>query len=129
MPNQSPRSGRSTRCFLSETLAISAKRSNQYLPAHPKQARKEAADQRPKVCQGCTISHLLFADDSLVFPRASVADWKRLKEIFNCYARASGQIFNFEKSSMFFSTRFQPASLQQSRAFLSTTWYPNMKNI
>lgn len=49
------------------------------------------------------ISHLLFADDSLIFTRASVADCKHLKEIFDGYARASGQIFNFEKSSMFFS--------------------------
>lgn len=75
------------------------------------QGRKEAADQRPKVCQGCTISHLLFADDSLIFPRASVADCKRLKEIFNCYARASGQIFNFEKSSMFFSGKISTGQL------------------
>ncbi|KAH9728181.1 hypothetical protein KPL70_008921 [Citrus sinensis] len=50
-----------------------------------------------------TISHLLFADDSLVFNRASVADCKHLKRIFNCYTKAFGQIFNFEKSSTFFS--------------------------
>ncbi|KAL9427669.1 hypothetical protein AB3S75_029786 [Citrus x aurantiifolia] len=50
-----------------------------------------------------TISHLLFADDSLVFTRASEAECKNLKGIFDCYAKASGQIFNYEKSSMFLS--------------------------
>lgn len=52
-----------------------------------------------------TISHLLFAYDSLIFSRASIADCKNLKEIFDCYAQASGQIFNFEKSSMLFSVK------------------------
>ena len=49
------------------------------------------------------ISYLLFADDNLVFNRASVANCKHLKRIFYCYTKAFGQIFNFEKSSMFFS--------------------------
>lgn len=48
-----------------------------------------------------TIFHLLFADDSLIFSKASIADCKNLKEIFDCYAQAPGQIFNFDKSSMF----------------------------
>lgn len=50
-----------------------------------------------------TISHLLFADDNLIFARASVEDCTHLNAIFYCYAMASGQIFNFDKSSMFFS--------------------------
>ncbi|KAH9669444.1 reverse transcriptase domain-containing protein [Citrus sinensis] len=50
-----------------------------------------------------TISHLLFADDSLIFARASKEDCVHLKGIFYCYATASGQIFNFDKSSIFFS--------------------------
>ena len=53
------------------------------------------------------ISHLLFADDSLVFTRASVADCQNLKRIFECYSIASGQLFNFEKSSMFLSGNIQ----------------------
>ncbi|XP_024042628.1 uncharacterized protein LOC112099434 [Citrus clementina] len=50
-----------------------------------------------------TISHLLFADDSLIFARASKEDCVHLKGIFDCYATTSGQIFNFDKSSIFFS--------------------------
>lgn len=49
------------------------------------------------------ISHLLFADDSLVFNRASMADCQNLKTILDCYSATSGQIFNFEKSSLFLS--------------------------
>ncbi|KAH9685475.1 reverse transcriptase domain-containing protein [Citrus sinensis] len=50
-----------------------------------------------------SINHLLFADDSLIFSKATVEECMSLKQIFECYATASGHIFNFEKSSMFFS--------------------------
>lgn len=50
-----------------------------------------------------TISHILFVDNSLIFTRASAENCKNLKAIFECYALASGHIFNYEKSSMFFS--------------------------
>lgn len=50
-----------------------------------------------------SISHLLFANDSLVFTRPSTKDYNHLKAIFECYTAASGQLFNYKKSSMFFS--------------------------
>ena len=53
------------------------------------------------------ISYLLFADDSLIFSRASTADCQNLKKILDCYSTASGQIFNFEKSSLFLSGNIQ----------------------
>lgn len=56
-----------------------------------------------KFAKDVTISHILFADDNLIFSRASITDCKHLKEIFDYYAEASGQIFNFDKSSIFFS--------------------------
>lgn len=58
-----------------------------------------------------SITHLLFADDSLIFTRAATEDCSILKEIFDCYAAASGQIFNFEKSSMFFSGNTKPEQI------------------
>lgn len=57
-----------------------------------------------KFSRALSISPLLFADDSLIFSRASTADCKNLKRIFDTYAAASRQIFNYEKSSMFFSS-------------------------
>ena len=53
--------------------------------------------------QEITISHLLFADDRLVFTKALIDSCKALKAIFDHYAAASGQLFNFNKSSMVFS--------------------------
>lgn len=37
-----------------------------------------------------SITHLLFADDSLIFTRARMEDCTNLKGIFDCYAAASG---------------------------------------
>ena len=50
-----------------------------------------------------SVSHLLFADDSLIFTKATVVDCKHLKTISDRYTTASGQFFNLDKSSMFFS--------------------------
>lgn len=58
-----------------------------------------------------SISHLLFADDSLIFMQASVIECKHLKEIFYCYTQASGQLFNLEKSCMFFSGKISEAQI------------------
>lgn len=60
-----------------------------------------------------SITHLLFADDSLIFTRADPIDCKRLKQIFDSYAAASGQIFNYEKSSMFFSANIQAKQIEE----------------
>lgn len=50
-----------------------------------------------------SITHLLFADDSLIFTRATKKDCSCLKFFFYCYTTTSGQVFNYEKLSMFFS--------------------------
>lgn len=49
------------------------------------------------------ISHLLFADDSFIFFKANTEESLRLKQLLDDYAAASGQIINFEKSSITFS--------------------------
>lgn len=48
-----------------------------------------------------TISHLLFADDSLVFTKAKCADCKQLKAIFYCYTTASGQFLTWKNPQCF----------------------------
>ncbi|CAA7032411.1 unnamed protein product [Microthlaspi erraticum] len=48
------------------------------------------------------VSHLLFADDSLFFCKATVEESTILLQILQSYERASGQKINFDKSSIQF---------------------------
>lgn len=68
------------------------------------QAKNRGQIQGLRFNGSLSITHLLFAYDSLVFARASNMDCMKLKDIFYCYTAASGQVFNYEKSSMFFSS-------------------------
>ena len=49
------------------------------------------------------ISHLLFADDCIVFSEASRRGANRLQLILDTYHRGSGQLVNKDKSAVFFS--------------------------
>lgn len=60
-------------------------------------------DQGLKFSSNLSITHLLFVDDNFIFTRAKIWEFTNLKHIFNKYAKASGQIFNYEKSSIFFN--------------------------
>ena len=50
------------------------------------------------------ISHLLFANDSLLFCQASENETKEVLEILKLYVEASSQCINMEKSSVYFSS-------------------------
>ncbi|XP_042494957.1 uncharacterized protein LOC122074163 [Macadamia integrifolia] len=49
------------------------------------------------------LSHLLFADDCLLFSEVKLNELQNLKDYVNLYCRASGQCINMAKSSMCFS--------------------------
>ena len=51
---------------------------------------------------GPHVTHLLFADDSIVFLEGSRANTEALKGILASYEAASGQRVNLQKSSIFF---------------------------
>jgi hypothetical protein len=51
---------------------------------------------------GPTITHLLFADDSVVFLGATNESMAALKSVLQQYQVSSGQKVNFQKSSIFF---------------------------
>lgn len=53
---------------------------------------------------GVCISHLLFANDSLLFCQATVEECQRLLDLLGIYEAASGQAINRQKTSLFFST-------------------------
>lgn len=46
------------------------------------------------------VSHLLFADDSILFFRAVQSEVNRVREIISTYEKASGQRINLEKSEI-----------------------------
>lgn len=50
-----------------------------------------------------TISHLFFVNDSYIFFKANLTESVNLKNLLNQYATASGQIINFNISSICFS--------------------------
>ncbi|XP_031127606.1 uncharacterized protein LOC116029699 [Ipomoea triloba] len=58
-----------------------------------------------KVARGApAVSHLLFADDSLLFFKAIPREVQVVKNILDMYCGASGQAINFDKSSIMFSS-------------------------
>ena len=69
--------------------------------------RREAYAGRIKgilVCRGAPyISHLLFADDCIIFCKATMEEGNRVMGVLKDYEAASGYKLNKEKTSIFFS--------------------------
>ena len=61
--------------------------------------------------RGPKLTHLLFANDSLLFCRATMEECGKVLEILNMYEMASGQKVNRSKTSLFFS-KSTPADLK-----------------
>ena len=69
-----------------------------------KKAENEGEIGGVKICHGApSISHLLFADDSLILVRANGEDATKLQGILNLYAECLGQVINKDKSAIMFS--------------------------
>ncbi|CAN1818577.1 Transposon TX1 uncharacterized 149 kDa protein [Linum perenne] len=49
------------------------------------------------------VSHLLFADDSLLLFRVGIREARTIRKVLDTYASASGQLVNYEKSGIHFT--------------------------
>ncbi|XP_021743457.1 uncharacterized protein LOC110709547 [Chenopodium quinoa] len=57
-----------------------------------------------KVCRDTPrVSHLFFADDSILFEKANLHDFSKIADIISSYERASGQKVNLSKTEVAFS--------------------------
>ncbi|KAK9992106.1 hypothetical protein SO802_027091 [Lithocarpus litseifolius] len=83
------------------------------------------------VCKGAPrLSHLFFADDSIIFCKATIEECNALQRILGIYEQASGQQLNRIKIALFFSkntpddikeeikTRFGAQVIQQHEKYL-----------
>ncbi|KAL5543298.1 hypothetical protein UlMin_011008 [Ulmus minor] len=68
--------------------------------------------------RGPTISHLLFADDSLFFLEAKLSACAAVKEILRFYEAASGQVVNLSKSAVCFGPNTPESDAAQMVALL-----------
>ncbi|XP_062028303.1 uncharacterized protein LOC133744174 [Rosa rugosa] len=58
-----------------------------------------------EVCDSApSVAHLLFADDSMLYAQASLEACYEIQDVIGTYGRASGQLVNFNKSSVIFSS-------------------------
>uniref|UniRef100_A0A803PCN2 Reverse transcriptase domain-containing protein n=1 Tax=Cannabis sativa TaxID=3483 RepID=A0A803PCN2_CANSA len=71
-------------------------------PVVPTRGIRQVANGAPRV------SHMLFADDSYLYCKATVDEARRILELLQNFERASGQQVNFVKSLIFFSTNAEP---------------------
>lgn len=82
--------------------------------------KKEEAARNNKgvaVCRGAPrISHLLFADDSIIFCRATAEEGSRVLKVLVDYEGDSGQKLNKEKTSLFFSKNMRREVQEQVKS-------------
>uniref|UniRef100_A0A8R7QY99 Reverse transcriptase domain-containing protein n=1 Tax=Triticum urartu TaxID=4572 RepID=A0A8R7QY99_TRIUA len=67
-------------------------------------AEREGKISGVKICPAApVVSHLFFADDSVILMKSNQQEDAALKEILDLYEQCSGQCINVEKSALMFS--------------------------
>ena len=71
------------------------------------------------ICKkGPRLTHLFFADDSLIFCKALLVECQKIQDLLECYERASGQKLNRNKTGLFFSKSTPSNILDQIKSLL-----------
>ena len=67
-----------------------------------------------RVTRACpSVSHLLFADDSIFFCKVEPRECEEVMKVVRIYDKASGKCINFDKSSLLFGKRINAATRQE----------------
>ena len=83
---------------------------------------REEGLQGVKICRSApVISHLLFADDSLLFFHASERQTSLVKSVLNTYSAVTGQLINPSKCSILFSENCLPTVVHEVKLVLEIT--------
>jgi hypothetical protein len=83
-----------------------------------------------KICRAAPrVSHLFFADDSLIFVKASVSGAHHLQQILSLYESVSGQMINKDKTAAMFSKNAPAHVKEQIMASSGSTRRHEMTNI
>lgn len=64
----------------------------------------ECSQKATKIFAGTRLTHLLFADDCVIFDRVKSKEWQNLHNLLAVYERASDQCLNSQKTTIFFSS-------------------------
>ena len=68
-------------------------------------AESEGVIREVSICRnGPRVSHLFFADDSVLFCRAKESECQVILDLLSVYERGSGQKINRDKTNIFFSS-------------------------
>ena len=72
------------------------------------------------ICRtGPKLTHLFFADDCLFFCRASLLKCEKIKELMGFYEKASGQMINKHKTTLFFSKNIDAQTMKDIKLSLN----------
>ena len=80
----------------------------------------------PTSKKGLRLSHIFFANDSLIFCKVNSVKWRRLTKLLDKYEAASGQKLNKDKTSVFFSCNTSLKKTEGNFTTLGFTSHPKL---